>query len=355
MSNHQDYLFLENLIINDDERLAINLLKSLQQEFALNLANVATKLDCDLSFKSIPWLRNSGRWGGGQRLQSTSGNLFDRASINFSHVNYSTEASRPLNSATALSTIIHPLHPCAPSIHIHLSYAAMKHGKSYWRIMADLNPSIQHQKSTNLFHDAIKSTTGAFFTTGIEQGDKYFVIPALGRSRGICHFYLEDFSLGNFKQDHQFAQQFANQVLSIYPRIIEDTLNEVRPTITPQQRLLQLEYHTLYFFQVMTLDRGTTAGLLVHDENDLGILASLPSRIDIDLLNIWQQQMNGSHQILTQEIIRSLGGNGEIEINDLQKKNLALTLRMFYQKFPAAQELQAKGDVIPQTLKNHNS
>jgi coproporphyrinogen III oxidase len=354
MSNRQEYSFLEKLIFNKEERQAIDLLQSLQHEFASNLCRVATQLGMDLDFKSIQWMRNGGKWGGGQRLQASSDTLFDRASINFSHVNYSDEPTRPLNSATALSTILHPTHPCAPSIHVHLSYTSMKHGKSYWRIMADLNPSLQDQRSKERFYNAMKSTTGAFFSRGIEQGNKYFYIPALGRSRGICHFYLEDFTLGDFTEDHQFSKNFAKHVFSIYPKIIEDILNEVEPKITSQQRLLQLEYHTLYFFQVMTLDRGTTAGLLVHDENDLGILASLPRRVDLDLLDSWQQHMNDSHQILTQEIIKTLGQNGEIEINDGQKKSLALTLRRFYQKHPAAKDLQAKGNTVPQTLKNHS-
>jgi len=33
-----------------------------------------------------------------------------------------------------------------------------------------------------------------------------------------------------------------------------------------------------------TADRGTTSGLLVHDENDVGILGSLPSHVDKKLL-----------------------------------------------------------------------
>ena len=34
--------------------------------------------------------------------------------------------------------------------------------------------------------------------------------------------------------------------------------------------------HSL-FFQVLTLDRGTTHGLLAHGDNDVGTLGSLPN------------------------------------------------------------------------------
>ena len=47
----------------------------------------------------------------------------------------------------------------------------------------------------------------------------------------------------------------------------------------PLHRKKQLAYHTRYFYQVLLLDRGTTAGLLVHDDNDVGTLGSLPGQV----------------------------------------------------------------------------
>ena len=81
----------------------------------------------------------------------------------------------------------------------------------------------------------------------------------------------------------------------------------LRVPVLDEATAQQLAYHTLYFFQVLTLDRGTTSGLLVHDQNDLGIMGSLPAWVD----------------------------------------------RAHYRAHPEAVALQAAGDVVPPTVATH--
>lgn len=58
----------------------------------------------------------------------------------------------------------------------------------YWRMIADLNPSIEVPEDTAKFAQAIKEVehmSPALYSDAREFGDKYFWIPALQRHRGV--------------------------------------------------------------------------------------------------------------------------------------------------------------------------
>ena len=58
----------------------------------------------------------------GSRYQVEGSPVFNRASVNVSGVHYEDKDKYPIDSATALSVILHPRHPKAPSMHFHISY-----------------------------------------------------------------------------------------------------------------------------------------------------------------------------------------------------------------------------------------
>ena len=176
------------------------LVESLQRGFRDSLSRVAQEAGLDAGWERVEWLRDEGKHGGGSRYVG-SGSLFNRAAINVSQVHYDDLPEKPLGSANAISTIIHPANPHAPSMHMHISWTGMKSGKGYWRVMADLNPSIPDQKQTDQFLAALELLSGELFAEGKAQGEKYFYIPALERHRGVAHFYLEGFDSGDFAAD----------------------------------------------------------------------------------------------------------------------------------------------------------
>lgn len=302
-------------------------------------------------FVPVSWLRAQGRFGGGTRFMAQDSKLFNRASVNISQVQYEQDSSKKLNSASAISAIIHPSHPLAPSIHMHISWTEMKDHRGYWRIMADLNPSIPNSKHTDLFRQTIKEAAGDLYDEGSSQGDQYFFIPALRRCRGVVHFYLEQLSR-DIEKDPVFAQNFGVKVISRYKEILDDALTS-SATCTPEDQQKQLEYHTLYFLQVLTLDRGTTSGLLVHDENDIGILGSLPSHINRTLLNVWTPLHPPLQQKLIEGILKALPKEELCLVDDHVKSEIAQWMRRFYQLHPEAQDLLARGKILPPTVSNH--
>lgn len=301
-------------------------------------------------YEPVAWLRDDGRHGGGTRLTYGGGAFFNRASLNVSHVQYDDLPERPLGSASAISSIVHPSHPQLPSIHLHISWTEMKSGDGYWRVMADLNPSIESAQDQKRFTDALRQCGGDQFEYGSQQGERYFHIPALKRHRGVSHFYLEQFGTGDGHADSLFAERFGKGMIDVYAQILKDKAPRLAPP-TAAEQAAQLNYHTVYLFQVLTLDRGTTSGLLVHDQNDLGILGSLPARVDRTLLATWAALVPKPQDELVKAIAEALAPDGSV--GDKEKLALCQVLRRHYTAYPAALDLQARGDVLPPTVQNH--
>jgi len=310
----------------------MQMLSKLQSDFMERLQSISKQFGSPAQFKSIEWLRDEGLHGGGLRYEAVKGRLFNSASINISQVQYEDMPDKSFSSATALSTIIHPQHPLAPSIHLHISWTELKNGQGYWRIMADLNPSIADQKDKEKFDNCLKEITGKYHQQGERLGDAYFYIPALQRFRGVSHFYLEGFNPENTSTKN-FAQYFGESVIQCYGEILaEKTLNTEPPT--KAQQIAQLNYHTLYFYQVLTLDKGTTAGLLIHNQNDTGTLGSLPARINRVLLASWVDITPAPQDKLIKRFLKLLPDQDVCLISTPLKVQIAEQIREHYKAFP---------------------
>lgn len=324
----------------------------LQSHFVEALNDLSRTLGSDKPFSPIEWFRDEGAHGGGVRYESSDEQLFNRGSVNYSQVHYDDDASKKLSSATAISTIIHPQNPLVPSMHMHISWTQMRDGGGYWRIMADLNPSNPDNADTSRFEQTLQEAGGDYYGQGSAQGNRYFYIPALERHRGVSHFYLENFNTGDEVGDQEFASSFGKKVIDTYISIISNAIQK-RCNYDDAALMNQLNYHTLYLFQVLTLDRGTTSGLLIHDQNDVGIMGSLPAHVSRKLLQSWSGKLNGVQNDLLQSIIDSLGQEDRTLVDERIKTILANVVRQHYKQHPQAIALQASGDHIPSTVNNH--
>jgi len=195
-------------------------------------------------------------------------------------------------------------------------------------------------------------TAGKYGEEGVEQGDKYFNIPVLHRTRGVSHFYLENFNRGNFEEDFVFAKQMGEAIIDTYIGIMLQALQYYK-SYTAEEKQQQLDYHTLYLFQVLTLDRGTTSGLLIHNQNDVGIMGSIPSHINRELLSSWGALMPKPQDELVNALLEALPNEKRVYVNEEVKKSLANAVREHYKKYPEALSLQASGKVVPSTVENH--
>jgi len=331
---------------------AYKIIQNLQTYFVEKLNTLSKESGEDKVFESTKWLRDEGEHGGGKRYFAKDERIFNAASVNISQVHYDDIAEKNLTSASALSTIIHPKNPHAPSIHIHISLTELRDGEHYWRVMADLNPSIFYEEDKKTFDAMLLYAAPQSYKEAMKQGEKYFNIPALKRHRGVSHFYLEEYTMQNIAEEMAFVEKFTRSVIECYIAILNAAM-QTRCSISSKDIAHQLSYHTLYLFQVLTLDRGTTAGLLIHNQNDLGILASLPTYVNVGLLSSWIKKLKPPQDELLNEIVNAINVEGKID--DATKKQFAFILREHYAKYPDALELQASGGITPTTLENHST
>ena len=331
---------------------AYELVKALQARFVSKLESFSQTMGSDRTFQPIEWFRDEGECGGGVRFMATDEQNFNRASINISQVHYDERPDKKLGSASALSTIVHPKNPHAPSMHMHISWTEMKDGRGYWRMMADLNPSIQNEAHKERFAEALEKAAPQQYKEAAAQGDRYFYIPALERHRGITHFYLENYASEDAQADFELARRIGEAVIDCYTSLIQEATS-THPDPSADDYEQQLGYHTLYLFQVLMLDRGTTSGLLVHSQNDVGILGSLPSMVSRSLLESWQGNLRSPQTNLLSGILDALPAENPCIVDEPSKKALANCVRQHYRTHPEALELQARGNVIPPTVQNH--
>ncbi len=330
------------------------LVEALQSYFVDKLDALAKTFGEGKTFQAVEWLRDEGIHGGGVRFESRDENVFNRASVNTSQVHYDDDSNKKLGSATAISCIIHPSNPHASSMHMHFSWTEMKNGQGYWRLMADLNPSLaMNFVAKEMFTNMLKEAAGEkYLEEGLAQGNRYFDIPVLKRTRGVAHFYLENFNDKDFETDKAYVEQFAKKVIDVYIEIVQKALEE-NSSYTQEEREIQIDYHTLYLFQVLTLDRGTTSGLLVHNQNDVGIMGSIPSHVNSKLLASWIEQMPKPQDELLENIVKVLGNGKASLVDEEKKKKLAEVVRLHYTKYPEALSMQASGEIVPSTVDNH--
>ncbi len=331
---------------------ANSLVENLQQYFVHQLNEQVCSDQEGYSFDTVEWFRDQGKHGGGVRYVANSEQIFNRASVNVSHIHYDDDPSKGLGSATALSTIIHPQNPHAASLHMHISWTEMKGGKGYWRMMADLNPAIENNAGTKQFRRNLKEVAPELFQFAAAQGDRYFNIPVLKRQRGVCHFYLEEYTSRDAQADFNLAVSLGKTVIDTYIELFLLAVEE-HPNPSEADYQKQLAYHTLYLFQVLTLDRGTTSGLLVHDQNDVGIMGSLPARIDRGLLTLWVEKLMQPQNKLLLALLKVLPEESPCTINEETKLEFAKVIRQHYQQYPKALAMQAQGNVVPPTVDNH--
>ncbi|WP_022939825.1 coproporphyrinogen III oxidase [Psychromonas hadalis] len=311
---------------------ALKMLSQVQHSFVKQLSQLCQTQPLPEQFKSVLWLRDNGIHGGGVRFEAPQNSLFNQASVNVSQIQYEDQADKAFISATALSTIIHPLNALIPSIHIHVSWTELRSGKSYWRLMADLNPAIVCEQDKKRFNEILQQLGGDYFDNATTQGNEYFYIPALKKHRGVSHFYLEEFN-PTHEDGKQFAKQFLTGVIECYIAIFSEHLKQKRINNEAQIQT-QLDYHTLYFYQVLTLDKGTTSGLLVHDQNDVGTLGSLPAFINRPLLSQWIGQTPTPRDGLVEALLEVLPEDERCEISVQVKANIAQVIRDHYQHHP---------------------
>ncbi len=242
------------------------------------------KADGVSKFSRNPWKKEI---GSGITRVLENGAKIEKAAINFSLVSgeYSPQMAKMAGksagsfSATGVSSIIHPVKPWVPTIHMNIRYFELDNGASWFGGGIDLTPHYVDQSEASWFHKKLKETCDLFdmnfYPDFKKQADDYFFLPHHNETRGIGGIFfdqMEPSDEGAFEKLFGFTEALGNLYPEIYTEILEkksgSEYSEKEKNWQYLRRGRYVEFNLLY-------DRGTKFGLASGGSTE-SILLSMP-------------------------------------------------------------------------------
>ncbi|VAX76946.1 Oxygen-dependent coproporphyrinogen-III oxidase [Serratia symbiotica] len=254
--------------------LALSEVKSfflaLQNTICIQLAQA----DGGASFSEDQWACAEG--GGGCSRVLASGNVFEKAGVNFSHIFGATlpasaTTHRPeligrTFQALGVSLVVHPLNPYIPTSHANVRFfIAEKPGEdAVWWFGGgfDLTPFYGFKEDVVHWHRTAQRLCSPFgndlYAKYKKWCDDYFFIKHRNEPRGIGGLFYDDLNTPNFNHCFAFTRQVGEGFLDAYLPIIEKR----KPLRWGRrERQFQLYRRSRYVEFNLVWDRGTLFGL----------------------------------------------------------------------------------------------
>ncbi|MBU6493777.1 MAG: oxygen-dependent coproporphyrinogen oxidase [Burkholderiales bacterium] len=228
--------------------------------------------------------------GDGKTRVLEDGKLFERAGVNFSHVQGerlppSASAGRPELAgrgfeALGVSLVLHPRNPYCPTVHMNVRMLiATQAGQSpvFWFGGGmDLTPYYPFEEDCRHFHLTCKVALDPFGTELYPRFkqwcDEYFFLKHRNEPRGIGGIFFDDYCTPDFAQSFAMVQSVGNAFLQAYLPIIERrkamAYGEHERDFQAFRRGRYVEFNLVY-------DRGTLFGLQSGGRTE-SILVSMP-------------------------------------------------------------------------------
>lgn len=264
-----------------------NYLMDLQEDICAQLAEE----DGGKEFIRDAWTRPQG--GGGLTHVLANGKVFEKAGVNFSHVEGdalppSATAHRPELAgshwqAMGVSLVIHPENPYVPTSHANVRcFVAEKKGQPpVWWFGGgfDLTPYYGFEEDCRDWHRAAKAACDPFgeqlYPEFKQWCDDYFFLKHRNEARGIGGLFFDDFNRFDFDKSFAFLQSVGNAYIQAYRPIVARrkhmTWGEREKNFQRYRRGRYVEFNLVY-------DRGTLFGLQSGGRTE-SILMSLPPQV----------------------------------------------------------------------------
>lgn len=236
------------------------------------------------------WQRTAG--GGGVTRVLADGSVFERAGVNFSHVQGSALppaatrerpqiAGRPFE-AMGVSVVLHPHNPYVPTSHMNVRFFAAGVGDSpVWWFGGgfDLTPYYGFIDDVVHWHRVAREACDAYGSDAYQRFkrwcDEYFYIKHRNEPRGVGGLFFDDLNEGGFERCFALARSVGDSYSKAYQPIV------ARRKDVPfgkRQREFQLYRRGRYVEFNLVYDRGTLFGLQSQGRTE-SILMSLPPRV----------------------------------------------------------------------------
>ena len=262
-------------------------LLGLQDDICSTLAN----LDGEASFVEDAWQRGSE--GEGRTRVISSGRIFEKGGVNFSHVKgdslpAAASAKRPELAgrsfqAMGVSLVLHPHNPKIPTSHMNVRFFIAEHPEQepVWWFGGgyDLTPYYGYTEDCIHWHLTAKQACdpyGADLYPMMKQWcDDYFYLKHRDEPRGVGGLFFDDLNDRSFTDCFGITKAVGDSYLQAYVPIVERRQHE---DFSADEKSFQLYRRGRYVEFNLVYDRGTIFGLQSGGRTE-SILMSLPPEV----------------------------------------------------------------------------
>lgn len=238
-------------------------------------------------FQEDAWTRPEG--GGGRSRVMSTGAVFEKAGVGFSHVTgaalpASATATRPelagkAFQALGVSLVLHPLNPYVPTVHLNVRFFIAGEGAdAVWWFGGgfDLTPYYGFTADCIHWHRTAREACepfGADLHPRFKKWcDDYFFLKHRQEARGIGGLFFDDFNALGFTRSFALTRSVGDAFLPAYLPIVQQ--RKATP-YSQRERDFQLYRRGRYVEFNLVWDRGTHFGLQSGGRTE-SILMSLP-------------------------------------------------------------------------------
>lgn len=228
--------------------------------------------------------------GGGGKTRILTGNVLEKAAVNFSHIHAKQlpvaatlkrpELANTPFQAVGVSIIIHPFNPFAPTTHANFRFISVE-DKAWWFGGGfDLTPYFCFAEDNQHWHETAKAACQPFGDEVYQRYkkwcDDYFYLKHRNEPRGIGGLFFDDLNEWTMERCFDFVRRLAEHFILGYLPIL--TQRKTMP-FTEQEKQFQLYRRGRYVEFNLLYDRGTLFGLQSQGRTE-SILASLPPQVN---------------------------------------------------------------------------
>mgnify|MGYP001335792487 CR=1 FL=1 len=184
--------------------------------------------------------------GGGGKSISISGDVIEKAAVNFSSISGTNLPGSSISSkiqtknlsrfhAVGVSVISHPSNPFCPTSHmnVRIFFVLGKNNKiKDWWIGGgfDLTPYFSTNKENAFWHNQAKAMLEKFnknyYKKFAKECDEYFYLPHRNEKRGIGGVFFDQLQHGDIENSLKLIQEVANCFIGSYLDIVNNTKNK---------------------------------------------------------------------------------------------------------------------------------